>query len=35
MMMAKNRKKEREKKKTGSVGKSRLSFGGEDEVSNP
>jgi GC-rich sequence DNA-binding factor len=31
MLMAKNRKKEKEKKKTGSIGKSRLSFGGDDE----
>jgi GC-rich sequence DNA-binding factor len=33
MMMAKNRKKEKEKKKSGTFGKTRLSFGGEEEVS--
>lgn len=31
MQMAKNRKKDKEKRKTGSTGKTRLSFGGEDE----
>ena len=31
MQMAKNRKKDKEKKKSGSIGKSRLSFGVEDE----
>lgn len=31
MQMAKNRKKDKEKRKSGSIGKSRLSFGVEDE----